>query len=186
VAITFSCACGATITVPDILAGHRGRCPGCEASLQAPGSAVLVEEGSGPAREPASATVRMVTVAPGGPLAKLTKSRLMLQFPCGGCQVMLLADPEHAGKRARCLHCKHVFVTPRTPGEAGAAPTPAGPAESAPPPPAPPLTGREAFRVVRLACRCGRQVSVPLARLREGTARCPSCDELLPRDAVGG
>ena len=35
-AIHFACKCGTAITVPDVLAGYTGRCPGCEAILEAP------------------------------------------------------------------------------------------------------------------------------------------------------
>jgi len=36
VSLAIPCRCGALITAPDHLAGWRGRCPSCEASLQAP------------------------------------------------------------------------------------------------------------------------------------------------------
>jgi len=60
------------------------------------------------------------------------------------------------------------------------------PPPSVPPPPPrrakrppPPPVGREAFRVVSVACACGRKVKAPLVRIRSGEARCPSCDEVL-------
>lgn len=45
------------------------------------------------------------------------------------------------------------------------------------PPPRP--VGREAFRIVSVACGCGRKVKAPLVRVQSGEARCPTCDEVL-------
>jgi hypothetical protein len=169
VALTFSCGCGASITVPDVLAGHEGRCPGCDATLRAPGPAVTA---------PASATatpgatqtdpagVRVVEGTPRGALAPATKTRLILEFPCPGCREVLRVAMAHAGKQGRCSLCGATFAVPAAPAE------PAPPAPSAPPP-------RAAFKVVRVDCACGRQVPTPLARLEQGLARCPTCDRPL-------
>ena len=34
--IRFACTCGTTLTVPSVLAGEQGRCPGCRRVLEAP------------------------------------------------------------------------------------------------------------------------------------------------------
>ncbi|MCO5167611.1 MAG: hypothetical protein M9894_14785 [Planctomycetes bacterium] len=172
-ALTFSCGCGASITVPDVLAGHEGRCPGCDGALRAPG--VVRAPAPPPARATLPGGVRVVTAAPRGVLAPATRSRLILEFPCPGCAEVLRVATAHAGKPARCTLCAATFVVPEPPGAAPPSPPPAPPA---PPTPAP-RPGRDAFRVVRVACACGRQVAAPLARLEQGLARCPTCDQVL-------
>lgn len=187
-ALTFSCACGASITVPDVLAGHEGRCPACEAALRAPGvaraPAAPVEQGAPPGAD----GVRVVTAAPRGVLAPATKSRLIIEFPCPGCREVLRVAMAHAGKAGRCSLCSATFDVP-SPAESSSAEAPAlpaappqapAPAPAAAPAPAPPRSAREAFKVVRVDCACGhRQVATPLARLEQGLARCPTCDRVL-------
>lgn len=197
-ALTFSCTCGASITVPDVLAGHEGRCPSCESALRAPGVAraqaapAALEASSGAAAGPDG--VRVVTAAPRGVLAPATKSRLIIEFPCPGCREVLRVAMAHAGKPGRCSLCGATFDVPKpaetSSSEAPAlppapAPTPAlTPAPTSPSPasptPAPLRRARDAFKVVRVDCACGhRQVATPLARLEQGLARCPTCDRVL-------
>ncbi len=187
-ALTFSCTCGASITVPDVLAGHEGRCPSCDQRLRAP---TLRREPAPapPARASASEAgadvlpdgVRVVTAVPRGVLAPATKARLILEFPCPGCGEVLRVGVTNAGRAGRCTLCGSVFdvPTPRAPTEGGAAPgapeTPSAPAA----PSAPARSARDAFKVVRVTCGCGRQVATPLARLEQGQARCPTCDRPL-------
>lgn len=216
-ALTFTCPCGASITVPDILAGHEGRCPGCDAALRAPTPARVGGQGhqaaaaDAPAAEapaadapptapreatpaPAIEGVRVVTATPRGVLAPATKARLILEFPCPGCREVLRVATTHAGRAGRCTLCGATFDVPAPPDAAappatGAASTSSSPPEptvSSPPAPVPggesrARAARDAFRVVRVACACGRQVATPLARLEQGLARCPSCDRALPR-----
>lgn len=182
-ALTFSCGCGASITVPDVLAGHEGRCPGCDATLRAPGVARAPTPAAPGPEAPPAGGVRVVTAAPRGVLAPATKSRLIIEFPCPGCAEVLRVATAHAGKPGRCTLCAATFDVPAPP----APPPPATPTQpAAPPPPTPPTPptaarpARDAFKVVRVACACGRQVAAPLARLEQGLARCPTCDRPLP------
>jgi hypothetical protein len=75
-----------------------------------------------------------------------------------------ISVPDHlGGQRGACPGCRRKLK----------APEPAAPAlpEDAP-----------RFRVIRVPCACGREVAAPLARVRDGLARCPSCERRL---AVG-
>ena len=187
-AITFSCKCGASIQVPDVLAGYSGRCPGCEAVLEAPGTRAEARP-SGVAA--GIEDVRLTTVSrQPGVVGLATKARRLMEFACRGegCGQLLRLNVADGGKRGRCVHCGHTFVTPRSPstspGAAAAAPPQPAPPLTALPQPTPsnPLSARDAIRVVRVDCSCGRGVSAPLGRLTEGKARCPSCDRLLSCD----
>ena len=46
--LSFNCRCGASLNVPDLLAGQRGRCPGCGGTVKipVPGSETIVEPSS--------------------------------------------------------------------------------------------------------------------------------------------
>jgi hypothetical protein len=100
------------------------------------------------------------------------------------------------GAKARAQPAQPPAADPSPPPQPAAparapAPRPTQPPRREPPPtrslpprrtakrPPPPPVGREAFRVVSVACVCGRKVKAPLVRVRAGEARCPSCDEVL-------
>jgi hypothetical protein len=87
----------------------------------------------------------------------------------------------HAGKGGRCSLCGATFEIP-TPKADAPAPAPEPEPEPEPPPPAPaPPSPRDAFKIVRVDCACGREVPTPLSRLEQGLARCPSCDRPLTK-----
>lgn len=196
-ALTFSCTCGASITVPDVLAGHEGRCPSCDQRLRAPAlrrepDALPSAPAPAPAPPSGSGTdappdgVRVVTAVPRGVLAPATKARLILEFPCPGCGEVLRVGVTNAGRAGRCTLCGTTFdvPTPREPTEAPTPPAPDTPSTRRTPstpsaPSAPARSARDAFKVVRVTCGCGRQVATPLARLEQGQARCPTCDRPL-------
>lgn len=170
-ALTFSCRCGASITVPDVLAGHEGRCPACDLTLRAPARQRPANRAdAAAATTPAPAAVRVVTATPRGVLAPATKARLILEFPCPGCGEVLRVGLANAGRSGRCTLCSTTFDVPTPPPEPTATDTP--PAVGTRP-------TRDAFKVVRVTCACGREVATPLARLEQGLARCPTCDRLL-------
>ena len=89
------------------------------------------------------------------------------------------------GAQARVRAPAPVSAPPPEPKRREPPPTQASRRSPAPTPPQrpkrppPPPVGREAFRVVSVACACGRKVKAPLVRIRAGEARCPSCDEVL-------
>lgn len=172
-ALTFSCSCGASITVPDVLAGHEGRCPACDATLRAPPLERPAPSPPTSSAPPAPVDeVRVVTATPRGVLAPATKARLILEFPCPGCREVLRVGVSNAGRNGRCTLCGTTFDVPTPPAAVEEAPTE--------PPATPPLRpARDAFKVVRVTCACGRQVATPQARLEQGQARCPTCDRLL-------
>ncbi|MDQ7780835.1 MAG: hypothetical protein RDV41_14155, partial [Planctomycetota bacterium] len=64
-AITVSCACGKVMSVPDSLAGKKGKCPGCQAviTIPVPGGAPAPSTKAAPAAPAKPATGR-VPVAP--------------------------------------------------------------------------------------------------------------------------
>lgn len=98
-AIRFACACGASITIPHVLAGHEGRCPSCGVTLTAPPP---------PERPPPAA--RATRAPKPGPPARGPQDAfklLKIECPCGR-RVPAPAARVRAGL-ARCPSCDRVL-----------------------------------------------------------------------------
>lgn len=128
--ISFSCPhCQSKMTVPDTLAGKRGKCSKCKNIVNVPGG-----ENAAPPR-PVPATAGAARPAPPPPpprtpatpppdldeeAAKLLadepkeedKQAELIEFNCPQCDEPVQLALEHAGKRHPCPHCRKIIPVP--------------------------------------------------------------------------
>src|SRR5438309_7718385 len=99
-AIAFSCACGAGLSVPDSMAGKKGKCPTCGALLAVPATApsrfALASSELGASRLP-------------------EEDRPAIRFRCPRCKRTLRVALALAGRPGKCAACGAGFTAPAAP-----------------------------------------------------------------------
>lgn len=120
-AISFKCACGKALTVPDSMAGKQGVCPGCKKPLAVPAAGGGAKPASGPEPEtrvakgpppplvkpgakPAAAAPVPATARPG---AKPAAAPAAAKPPAAAAPADPAADPpaDPAAPEKKCQNC---------------------------------------------------------------------------------
>ncbi|MFO0845237.1 MAG: hypothetical protein U0797_23120 [Gemmataceae bacterium] len=109
--ITFSCSsCKAKMTVPDTLAGKRGKCSKCKGPVIVPGGQV---NGAATNGEPAAVLdVEAEAAALLADAPKEEKKADFIEFNCPQCDEPIKMGLDLAGKRAPCPECRRIIAVP--------------------------------------------------------------------------
>ncbi|MBY0232808.1 MAG: hypothetical protein K2W96_26295, partial [Gemmataceae bacterium] len=116
-AISFACPkCHLKMTVPEAMAGKRGRCSKCKAAVVVPSPITAAVPppppppipGTGPSAEEIEAAALDALSEP----KKAQEEAEAVEFACPSCDEQVKLALEHAGKRHPCPHCGRIIVVP--------------------------------------------------------------------------
>lgn len=126
--ITFQCqACQSKMTVPDTLAGKRGKCSKCKGPVIVPAEAngvALPANGAAPARPPVPPPPIQAPAPPvinvedeaaaalADPKQEEEKAADQIEFNCPQCDEPIKMPWESAGKREQCPECRRIIQVP--------------------------------------------------------------------------
>jgi hypothetical protein len=190
------------MSVPESMAGKKGKCPTCGKPLVAPASSTVTPAVKAPAAKAAAAaapakaetspskadtfavassdlTGSKDVVVSGDETEEAAAAKkpatgksASMRFKCPKCSKTLTVPLSLAGKTGKCAGCNNSFTAP-VPELLKQARAKAAARNAAPP------SLRDAFSIVKVRCVCGMTSSVPKARAQSGTEKCPACDRVL-------
>jgi hypothetical protein len=185
--IAFSCSCGATMRVPEGMAGKKGKCPSCGKPLIAPTSSETFSLASSDLTDARDVAISGDTTdngadGDGAPVAKPAPERAktepgrksaVMRFKCPHCERTLTVPLQLAGQTGKCGGCRERFTAPVPEVVRQLRAKAARQSE-------PSL--RDAFSILKVKCSCGVTSAFPRSRVATGDARCPACDRSLAFD----
>jgi DNA-directed RNA polymerase subunit M/transcription elongation factor TFIIS len=166
VAIALSCACGAKLSVPDSMAGKKGKCPTCGALLAVPANASASAFAVASRDLTGSRDLAVSGDEADQPAKAAPDKTPTMRFRCPKCGKTLKVPLRFAGQTGKCGGCGSSFQAPVPPQVAGSVKPP---------------SLRAAFAIEKVRCECG----VTTSRRGGGDIECPACGRLLQSDSDG-